>query len=230
MKSKSLTLQSLADLRRNLIDKKDRARTRFEAGAHFRAELAAHVLRSEESVEINADIARVAYHTMYQEYYHSSYAVTKLEERSHVWERLADACKLAQLTPRAYLYPLFSFYHSSFGRPPKHFELTTETAIAKVRRFYNLPEELSECASVSAKTNVPASQSAPKVAASSIYVPVPKSELFSLAEKQMQRVMKAQRMSREQVYRDLVLTGDLYFPPHYLKHDPTYQRVVSEQH
>jgi hypothetical protein len=66
-------------------------------------------------------------------------------------------------------------------------------------------------------------------AASSRYVPIPKNELFLLAEQQIQRIMRRQKMTREDVYKTLVIPGDVYLPPAFLKQDPAYARALSDQ-
>lgn len=274
MKSKPLTLDRLAVLRTEQETRREQAKERFTQSVQYKCELAAHILRGEDSQLINADIARVAYYNMYAHYYHTQNpTLTKTSERANVWVRVADCCKLAQVSPGRYMQPMFEFYHRAFGRAPKPHELTTEKAVARVRNYYD--KGILECADVPAPTSqtdsavnhlhLPTSlkktddaQTAPShpasppsttssstastyttllqteremplavaPAASSLYVPIPKSELFVLAEQQIQRIMRRQKMTREEVYRTLVIPGDVYLPAQFMKQDPAYQRAL----
>lgn len=238
-------LEEMAARRLHMDAKREQGKSRFVASVQYKGEIAAHILRGETSEEITAETARVAYYSMLGQYRHVAIPLTKQKHSATLWLRVANCCKLAQVAPGKYMHAIFDFYHRSFGKAPEIHQLTTDVAVSKVRRFYDLQGVSESCVQVHAlaapKTHpsasptqpqvvpTPAAALQPKVTASSHYVPIPKSELFVLAESQMQRLMKANKLSRSQVYKELALPGDVYFPPTFLKQDPVYAQVLREQ-
>jgi hypothetical protein len=96
----------------------------------------------------------------------------------------------------------FTWFHDKFRKAPTPVQLTTDEAVVRA----------ASVAPQAVRTVV-------------VEDKIPISDLFKRCEKQMADLMRAQNMSREDVYRKLVLPGLAVFPEQFLNADPTWKRV-----
>lgn len=121
-----------------------------------------------------------------------------------LWKRVAACWRSSGVDPDTYVRAQFTYFHNAFRRAPTAQQLATDAAV--VRAASVVPEKVST-------NNIPAS--------------VDTAELFKRCEKQMTDVMRAQKMTREEVYRKLVIPGFLAFPDQYLKADPLWKQLTK---
>jgi len=119
-----------------------------------------------------------------------------------LWKRVRKAVDDSGVDAETFIKAQFTFYHQAFKVAPKPQYLTTDAAV--LRASVIKPEKVMT-------NNIPAN--------------VGTVELFKRCERQMNDVMRAQGLTREEVYRKLVLTRLIAFPDVYLNADPTWQRI-----
>lgn len=151
---------------------------------------------------------RALYYLKMEEYYgkklHSK--VTTSNRSLALWKRVEAACTKAGVPPDDYLTAQFVYFHKIFGTAPKLNQLATENAVMRART---------------------AGESRGKVVGNDIRAKTSVSDVLRFAEKQMQEICKAQGMTRQEVYENLVVTGVIAFPAKYLDSDPVYQKVLA---
>lgn len=121
-----------------------------------------------------------------------------------LWKRVAKAVAASGVDGNTYISAQFTFYHNSFKQAPKPQFLTTDAAVLRA-----------------------ASVKPEKVVTNNIPADVPTAELFKRCERQMTDIMRAQKLTREEVYRKLVLTHMVSFPSMYLNADPVWTQVKN---
>ncbi len=122
-----------------------------------------------------------------------------------LWSRVAKAWKASGVDMDIFVKAQFTYFHNVFRTHPTPVQLTTDGAV--VRAASVAPEKVMT-------NNIPAN--------------VDLGELFKRCEKQMTEIMRAQKLTREEVYRKLVLTRLVAFPAQYLNADPVWRKVRDE--
>jgi hypothetical protein len=149
------------------------------------------------------------YYTMLSDYRQKhNFTNYKKINRSAVafWFRVVEACQKADLPPKDYLQAQFSYFHTTFGTAPTLPQLITENALERAKSVVKL------------KT---------KIVASSIASNITLPEVFKECDKQVRNICRAQKMTREEFYSKLVLTGEYPLPVSFLKADPVYNKVAN---
>lgn len=125
-----------------------------------------------------------------------------------LWKRVVKACNSSGVDPETYLKSQFAYFRKHFGTYPKVYQLATEQAIERAVAFSGDSSKRVIATSKPNRTDI--------------------ASVMRTAENQMQAICRAQKISREEVYRNLVIPGIITFPSVYLKSDPVYQKVKSE--
>jgi len=119
-----------------------------------------------------------------------------------LWKRAAKALKASGADREAFVRAQFTWFHDTFRKAPTPLQLTTDEAV--VRAATVAPKAVR---TVAIEDNVSVG------------------DLFKRCEKQMGDLMRAQKMSREDVYRKLVVPGLAIFPEKFLNADPLWHKV-----
>ncbi|NJL54362.1 hypothetical protein HC928_03625 [bacterium] len=122
-----------------------------------------------------------------------------------LWRRVAKAWRASGTAPDTFIKAQFTFFHNTFGRPPKPQDLTTDGAVV---RAASVPVTTVRTRDIPAETSI--------------------CELFRHCEKHMADVMRAQKLTREDVYRRLVKPGFVAFPEKFLAADPVWKKVKND--
>jgi hypothetical protein len=129
-----------------------------------------------------------------------------------LWRRVVISCKASGVDPELYMRAQFDYFNKHFGRPPEVFQLATENAQERAIQF------------------AAGGQTSKKIVGNDIRHKGDLASIMRIAEKQMQDVCRAQSLTREEVYKNLVIPGLLLFPKEYLEADPVYKRISSEDY
>lgn len=124
-----------------------------------------------------------------------------------VWKRVVTVQARSKVSPEQFIKAQFAYFDKHFGCAPKIFQLTTEAAIERADNFGN-----TKATAVSG----------------GVAYKLDKVEHFRVAEQTLLKVQRAQGLSREEVYRNLVIPGHLFIAPDFLKIDPVYSKVAKE--
>lgn len=119
-----------------------------------------------------------------------------------LWKRVSKAWRTSGVSPETFIQAQFTYFHDHFRRAPETKDLTTEAAVVRA-------------ASVAPRN----------VVTNDIQADINTAELFRCCEKQMTDLMRAQKMTREEVYKKLVLPGLMSFPQKYLNADPVWKAL-----
>lgn len=123
-----------------------------------------------------------------------------------LWKRVGEACDKSQVEPKLFMKAQFEYFHKCFGKSPKVHQLATEGAIERAKLY-------TGCV-------------IGNVVGNDIRHKGSLAGTMRFAEKQMREIQEAQGMTREEVYKNLVITGMILFPKEYLEADPIYQKLV----
>lgn len=151
-------------------------------------------------------VMRDLYNKQLEAYTRKSVFTTEMNPRAlALWKRAVAACLTSKVDPETYIKAQFTYFHNTFKTYPTVLQLTTDAAIVRA-------------ASVKPET----------VVSNNIAAEIDMSTLFRSCEKQMNEIMRAQQLTREQVYRRLVIPRLVMFPQAYLDADPLWKKVKSE--
>jgi len=123
-----------------------------------------------------------------------------------LWKRVPVSCDATGVDPESYMRAQFAFFHKAYGRVPRVYQLATDKARERAISFSGSKVKIMTDKKVS--RNLPV--------------------IMRQAEKLMQDICRAQGLTREEVYRNLVVPGLMAFPREYLEADPVYKRVKDE--
>ncbi len=149
------------------------------------------------------------YHMMVSDYTQKSNYIdfSKISRQAIAyWARVYEASKTAKLTPRQYLQAQFEWFHEAFRKVPDVKQLATEAALERAAGF---------------------SGNTRRIIASSVETKVPMSDVFKRCDKQVRDMCRAQKITREEFYREFVVTGIVPLPLSFLTADPVYRRVCD---
>lgn len=119
-----------------------------------------------------------------------------------LWKRVAAAINTANTDAESFVRSQFAWFHQAFKKPPEVIQLTTDAAVC--RAAATAPKRVTT-------DNIPAN--------------VPMGDLFRRCEKHMADLMRAQSMSREEVYTKLVKNHLAMFPQSFLDVDPVWKAI-----
>lgn len=119
-----------------------------------------------------------------------------------LWKRVRKAVEDSGVDGETYIKAQFTFYHNSFKMAPKPHVLTTDAAVLRASTVK--PEKVMT-------NNIPAEANT--------------ADLFKRCERLMTETMRTQGLTREEVYRKLVLTRLIAFPAIYLNADPVWRKI-----
>jgi hypothetical protein len=188
----------------------------FEKTVHNNTQLVKRQLDGgEESTDLDvrtvtAQQMAALYYGMVAEYNHKSCFTdfSKINKKAIAfWARVVDACKETSMTPNEYMKAQFVWFHKTFKTTPTPIQLSTKAAIERAREFTGTRQK--------------------RVVASAKDANVEIADVFRRCEKQVRDMCRAQKMTREQFYAELVLTGEFSLPLSFLEADPVYRRVTG---
>lgn len=119
-----------------------------------------------------------------------------------LWKRVRKAVEDSGVDGETFIKAQFTFYHNSFKMAPKPHVLTTDAAVLRASTVK--PEKV-------VTNNIPAEKNT--------------ADLFKRCERLMTETMRTQGLTREEVYRKLVLTRMIAFPDVYLNADPVWRKI-----
>lgn len=119
-----------------------------------------------------------------------------------LWKRVAAAIKVANVEAEPFMRSQFAWFHQAFKKAPEVVQLTTDAAV--VRAAATAPARVTT-------DNIPAN--------------VPLGDLFRRCEKHMADLMRAQSLTREEVYTKLVKNNLVMFPQSFLDVDPVWKAL-----
>lgn len=121
-----------------------------------------------------------------------------------LWKRVAKAWRASGVTQEDFIQAQFTYFHDIFKRAPEVKDLTTDGAVVRA-------------ASVTPR----------RVTTNNIAANIDLADLFKRCEKYMSDLMRAQKMTREEVYTKLVKNGFAAFPKQFLEADPVWRKLCS---
>lgn len=141
----------------------------------------------------------------YERKSHMEYAGQPFTPRGlSLWKRVAKAWRASGVDYETFVKAQFTYFHDTFRKAPTSQQLTTDAAVVRA-------------ASVAPKA----------VVTNNLAADINIADLFKRCEKQMNDVMRAQNMTREEVYTRLVVTGFVAFPEKYLNADPVWRKIKN---
>ena len=179
-----------------------------------RAEVVREKLRSGKDIGDNylPEVRmRQLFNSMVESYFGSNnfHMPSTMDSRSKaLWRRVVSTQQRSNKGPEQFLRAQFAYFDKTFGCAPKLHQLTTEAAIERANNFGGSKKD---------------------VVSGGIEYKLDKADQFRIAEKTLLQVQRAQGMTREEVYRNLVIPGHLLISPEFLKVDPVFKKVKQEQ-
>lgn len=141
-----------------------------------------------------------------------TYKQRKSSKRSTaLWHRVLTFQERSLASPEEFIQAQVDYFHNVFGRYPELKDLQTDAAVMRADLFLE------------------SKKSTRKIVANAVKFSSKEADLFKLCEKQMMEICSAQDMTREEVYRNLVLTGLVSFPKNYLNADPAWKIVHASE-
>lgn len=161
---------------------------------------------------MEAQALRTTYYEMLKDYKGGSFyrVPGPINKRGvALWQRVEKARKKAGVDPKSFLKAQFAWFHKNFGKAPTVEQLTTDAAVERVVEVGEVKQNRIVSNSNETKVNL--------------------ADVFRRSEKLLQDMMRAQGYSsREEFYRDFIVTGILTLPKEFLKADPAYRKVTNE--
>lgn len=159
-----------------------------------------------------AEVLRRHYYNMCEQYTGKkifSYDDPSNEKSRKLWDRVAKRCEESGASEVEYMKAQFDYFHATFKKAPTLSQLTTEAAVGRAKAFIGRSTER-------------------RIVSGATEVTLDFATMMRQSEQMMQQLMKAQDMTREEVYKNLVIPGIYSFPKEYLKADPAYKRALEE--
>lgn len=129
------------------------------------------------------------------------------KQQAAFWRRVVAAADEVGVPVEVYLRAQMQYFHDTFRKAPELKHLLTENAKLRAREV-----------KVSAR----------KIIGNNIVDKQDLSQLFISTNKYLLDIQRAQGLSREEVYRQLVRPGHLHIPEAFLQADPLWKKVVNE--
>lgn len=199
-------LEALATEKINKLSRSAQASETFSRLVKDRADCAASIVSGDTEGSVSeAFMLRELYHQRLARYKRKITPLGPMNNRSKaLWTRVAVACAKSQKPRETFIDAQFSYFDKIFKTAPTPVQLTTDLAIMRATSY--------DGQAFNSVTN-------------NLAYTVDLGDLFSQCEKQMRDVMKAQKMTRQEVYTAFVKPGLIYFPQEYLKADPAWRSL-----
>jgi hypothetical protein len=133
---------------------------------------------------------------------------TPSKRRDAIWKRIIARVHESGVGAEKFLKAQFVFFDETFGCPPNLPALTTEKAVKRAQEFTG---------------------KASNVVASAIEYKNEKASVLQQTDKMVRDICKSQRITKEQFYKQFVLTGEFSLPKVYLNACPVYRKVTNER-
>lgn len=149
---------------------------------------------------------RASYYRLLRIYNHEDVVAMPTKKIATIWNKAILKAYLESEAPTVdhYMKAQFQWFHAVFRKCPEIKNLATKAAIERANLY--VPETSNITTAVVAfKKDVPT--------------------LMRNAEKQMTALREARSLTREEVYKQLVIPGLFRFPQEYLDADPVYKRI-----
>lgn len=185
---------------------------RHDREVHHRAERATSIINGTNphagKEHYNEYMLRDVYNRELESYSRQRVFTPEMNARAlSLWSRVAKAWKASGVDMDTFIKAQFTYFHNVFRAHPTPVQLTTDGAVLRAASV--TPEKVTT-------NNIPAN--------------IDLSDLFKRCERQMTEIMRAQSLTREEVYRKLVATRLVAFPAQYLNADPVWRKVRDELH
>lgn len=167
---------------------------------------------TEEDFDTRELYAQAVFHRLYDDYYQKRTITLPTLPSKRVtsfWKRVVACADKAKVDVEVYLRAQFSYFHHKFRTVPKYEQLATENAILRAQEY-----QVTERS---------------RIIGTSVKADIDYAKLLAAANKHLLDIQRAQNMTREEVYRDLVLPGHVYVPQVFLDTDPLWKSVVNER-
>lgn len=157
-------------------------------------------------------LLRGLFYGMKEDYVGKYFAIPKNTKRSlSLWKRVEKAREEADVPPEVYLRAQFHWFDKVYGKAPTLSQLATEAAIERAQEF-SVDKTVNKERRILGN-NRPADLSF--------------ADIMRQTERQIRDICRAQKMTREEFYRELVLTGVMSIPKQFLDADPIFKRVKA---
>lgn len=203
-------LSLLRDKKISNINRSFGQQERYERELHQKAERAVSVVTGTNphagKPHYEQYMLRDIYNRELEVYSRKSVFTTEMNPRAlSLWTRVVKAWKSSGVDMETFVKAQFTYFHNVFRTNPTVLQLTTDSAVLRA-----------------------ASVKPEKVMTNNIPAEISLADLFKRCEKQMTDLMRAQKLTREDVYRKLVLPRLVIFPDQYLNADPAWKKVLNE--
>lgn len=176
----------------------------YAEGVHRKAEFVQAMLKG-TATDVDEHNLQHLYYQHVTAYTGNKYANPTIRTKRQLayWRSVGKAVKTSGVAPSKYMAAQFNYFDKVFGTYPKVQQLHTEAAITRALEFTG-----------NTKTLVKRYKSTNTTA-----------DVMRQADKQVRQMCKAQKLTREQFYKKLVLTGIVSLPKVFLEADPAYRKA-----
>jgi hypothetical protein len=133
---------------------------------------------------------------------------TPSKKRDAIWKRIIARVHEAGVGAETFLKAQFVFFDAAFGCPPSLPSLTTEKAVKRAQEFTG---------------------KAGNVVASALNYKSEKAAVLQGTDTLVRSICKVNNITKEQFYKQFILTGELTLPKVYLDACPVYRKVTNER-
>lgn len=135
---------------------------------------------------------------------------TSLNARGRaVWGRALARCEEAGVDPETFMMAQFRFFHKAFGKPPEPKHFTTENAVARAQEYASGEKVTS-------------------VTTGALLHKTEFADMMRWADKQVRDLCKSHGFTREELYLNIIIPGELSLPQAFLDADPVYKRALEK--
>ena len=204
-------IQAIEDRRLQKLASSTAGSERYIGNIQKKADFAKQVLSNDFDLSKPLEAQRL-YYEYKSKYTGKNTTVAPLASKraQSFWTAVANAAEKADVSIESFISAQFTWFAKNFGTYPKFENIRTEAAIQRAQ----------EAAGVKPKKVVARYQAGGNFA-----------ELMRTADTQVRTMCSAQKLSRVEFYKQLVLTGVISLPQQFLKADPAYaeaQKSINE--
>ncbi len=205
-------LESLRQQRLKTIQQKERYQDLVEARVqqHANALKSVDFTDGRDPADARELHAQKVFHRLCDEYRKTKTVVLpsqQTKQQSNFWKRVVAAADEVGVPVEVYLRAQMQYFHDAFRKAPELKHLLTENAKMRARDV---------------------KVSSGKIIGNNIVDKQDLSQLFISTNKYLLDIQRAQGLTREEVYRQLVKPGHLHIPESFLKADPLWKKVINE--
>lgn len=180
---------------------------RFLSSVKKQAEYAKLALNKDFDLSRQLEAQRI-YYQYKNKYTGKHIPISPLESKKSIsfWTGVVESADKASVSIEAFIAAQFAWFHKNFGTYPKFENLRTSCAIQRAQ----------ESQGIKPKKAVARYQAGDNFA-----------ETMRMADQQVRSMCQAQKLTRVQFYKELVLTGVVSLPEAFLKADKAYQEAKN---